>query len=280
MEDDYTNFLPNKDYILKNNVKSISLYLSFIKEGIELLGNEYKYHKNGALKSIAGFGDNKKYAEYTSYNEKGQKIKKIEDFKNNRSRRDNRVDTTIFKYSNGLLVEEIEYRKYSDKPLDSDYSKEDLNFIKTYKYDNKKRIIEIFKHYSPFNRPPFKENVFEYPNSQFMKEFMYSNDDEISRITYHKYNEYGKIIEIKSINPPEDTNNKYQLYRHGYIYHNNGLIKETQSFDNENKLISYTKYLYDTNCLLKKMESYEQGQLNTIFRLEYTYNNFLNSLFR
>jgi len=275
--EDILPFLTDNIYVKNNRIKSIKLFLKMLDEPSlpnEVYAFRFDFNSDGFPKLSLAFDRDGNIGEQTEYDTNGKKTKKIENHYHTATMQRPAIDTTIYKYNNGLLVEEEEINEDNSFGL---YRKE-LKYKRLYKYDSIGRVIELIENYMPTNSQ--RKKTYEYPDNNIKKEFDFMDNGKLNMVTSYKHDNTGKLLEIKAVNSYqyEDPSNHYQMYKHVHVY-SDGLKREMNSYDNENNLKSNIKYIYDKKNILTSAELFEKGKLSTIWRFEYSFSGILNSIF-
>jgi hypothetical protein len=283
-------FLYKKNYAGKNKIKSINLYMKFLDIPSlkhEVLAYKFDFHNNGFLKTETAYGPKEKPAYIIEYNDYGQKLKKIEN-KNNRATHPRpEIETTIYEYSNDLIIEEKMYGR-STNPEMSEMQRAMLSSRSNSKYIEFDELYEKTIYiYNDFNKLIEKKEVsdpndtntkstFEYFDDGITKEF----DPFLNYIYIYKYDLKGLLIEEKKIYAPEYKNYKVDpcINKDLYVYDNDDLLIERQSYNRRDELISSMKYIYEKS-LLSRIDFYENNKLVQIWRFDNKMNTFFGSLF-
>ncbi|MDY0278292.1 MAG: TerB family tellurite resistance protein [Acholeplasma sp.] len=256
-------------YVKSQQIHSSKVFIRLLNEPSlpdELYAYSFDFNSDGFLKLSLAFDKDGNVGEQVEYDINGRKAKKIDNHNFTATFQRPSIDTTIYKYRNGLLTEEEEINE--DFSFGR-YRKKD-SYKRLYLYDEYNRLIQREVIALPNNSS--KINKFAYVNSNLMKEYDILNDGAINMIIFHKSDNEGRIIEKKAVKSEDeyyDINNKFQYYRHFYLYNNLGLLQEIQSFDNMNLLKSNEIHIYDINNNLLRVEEYENGNLSIITRFEY-----------
>jgi hypothetical protein len=275
--EDILPFFKDNTYVKNKRIKSIKLYIKMLDEPSlqnEVYAFRYDFNLEGYPSLKLAFDRDGNIGQQTEYNSKGEIIKIIENHFHIATMQRPEIDTIIFKYQNGRLIEEEE--------INEDYSfgtyKKEVKYRIHYKYDSQNRLIEKVKNYLYDNSK--RKKTFEYPSSNIIQEFDYMENGELNTVTYYTHNASGKLIEEKCINSYQykEPDNPYQMYKHVYIY-SNDLMLATKSYDNKNNLKTKVNYEYDSKNNLYKIEQFEEEKLSITFRIEHKYYSLLNTLF-
>lgn len=169
-----------------------------------------------------------------------------------------------------------EYRQ-NEKPLEHQSFDVKGRILVEKKYSDGRLINEERNEYQPnqiittscqycndfdktFSRFSIKENQ-KYPYSGYV-----TNSPSGGRKVYKKIDSKGNVVSEKSYNTEG-----YLLFNTKYVYNTTSKITLTETLDDENKLTSYRKYVYNKNGLL--LEDINKNETQPESKSNYSYDN-------
>lgn len=268
-------FLKDRKYIKNNRIKSIKLFEKPVNKPNfpnEICMFQFDFNLNGTPKLILQFDIEGKVSDKFEYNKNGQRILTTIDKSSTNYFRVPIIATISYKYADNLLI--LERKTIENNYAYGKYEKYE-EYYEEYKYDSKKRLIEIIK--NDLVNKTTRKTIYEYPSLNSKKEIDYMSNGKINEVIISNYDNYGRLIEKIAYNSDQYKMPKtnHIMYRIENIYTGN-LKTKVNIFDHKNKLKSFEKHFYDKNGVLNKSDSYEDNRLVSIYRFEYRYLNFLN----
>lgn len=188
--------------------------------------------------------------------------------------------TSHFVYQNGLLQRQDAYEndQFISTEKEYTYNEEGLiaklieydedgkiQYITTNEYNDEKLLIRRVR--DEIAEKDRRTYLFEYDEHQNkVKELIYDYDDVLISKSYFLFNEKNLMIEKED----EDLDNYQKI-----IYHYEGEnVSKIETFDKEQKLLSWTEYSYDEYNLISKLKHYgidETDENEYRIRIEYEY---------
>lgn len=225
-------------------------------------------------------------AQYGADNELIQKTNFFYDEKENLIKQDSyygeggEAYTSRFIYENDLLKRQDAYEKEQFISTEKEYFYNEQGLISKlieYDEDGKEQYVTVneYNHDKLLTKRVRDEiaekdrrtYVFEYDKHQNrIKELIYDYDEVLISKSYCRFNEQNLIVEKEN----EDLDNFQKIIYH---YEGKNVIK-IETFDKEQRLLSWTEYTYDENDLILSLKHYgldETDDGSYRIRIEYEY---------
>ena len=236
-----------------------------------------EYNEKGELTSTSQYNGEQLLVQQNDffYNEAGILIKQDSYYGENTI-----AYTQKFVYEDGLLIKQDIYEKeqfiftekdflYNEQNLverEVEYDEDGEPFyVTTFEYDENGLLIKkVREEIVEKDLRTYEYDYDEHKNKT--KELIYNYEGMLIAKTYYVYNEEGKLLEKED----EDLDHYQKI---NYTYYGKNLSK-IETFNSDNKIISWTEYTYDENDLALSLIHYGVDEMNDKdyrIRMEYHY---------